>query len=114
MKNFNTLKTTPVTARSETQHAKQTGCLASSLDQKLTMIGYKVIEAIVRSLNEYLQRACPERYVSPFKIALHGYNCEGGRLTPYNGHQPPTIVDVGRQNDIDGAWTLTLEGVVQS
>jgi len=66
--------------------------------------GCKMVEGIVRSVNEVVQRASPERYSSPFNSSpfVDGKDV-GRRLSPYDRRQPPSIIDSDSQHNVAGA-----------
>jgi len=62
-----------------------------------------MVEAIVRSVDEVVQRASPERYSSPFNSSpFPDGKGVGRRLSPYDRRRPPSIVDFDSRRKVAG------------
>ena len=63
----------------------------------------------MRSVDEVVQRASPERYSSPFNGSpfVDGKGI-GRRLSPY-GRQPPSVIDFDSQHNVAGGRVVKAQ-----
>jgi len=69
-----------------------------------------MVEAIVRSVDEVVQRASPERYGSPFNSSpFADGKGVGRRLSPYDRRQPPSVIEFDRQHNVVGGKVVEAQ-----
>jgi hypothetical protein len=79
-------------------------------DQIIRLKGLEIVMAEVRSMDEVVQRASPQRYSSPFNgSSLMNRQDVGGCLSLEDRGHPPTIVDFDLQHAVARGQVLEEE-----